>query len=144
MASRREQILQQLLVVFTAARPNSDVKRNQDKPETIPPGGMVVIRDGDPGKPDVDLSPLAYIFDHRIPIEVGAFESGSMTREEVLDEILGDLGAAIAADRTLGGLCDFVQVEAATTDDIEVYGALSGRWADTAVIATYRTTDPLN
>jgi hypothetical protein len=49
----------------------------------------------------------------------------------------------VAADRTLGGLCEFLDTEAPVSDDLETAGALSGRWADTAIIAAYPTTNPL-
>jgi hypothetical protein len=104
----------------------------------------VIIRDGDPGEPEVILSPLVCIYTHRIPIEVAAYENSSKTREQVLDEILGAIGAAVIADRTLGGLCDFIKTEAPSTDDVEVAGARAGRWADAAIIAVYGTSDPLN
>jgi hypothetical protein len=41
------------------------VKRNLAKAERLPPGGLAVIRDGDPGEPEVSLSPLSYLYSHR-------------------------------------------------------------------------------
>lgn len=120
------------------------MKRNLAKAERIPPGGMVIIRDGDPGEPEVLLSPLLYVYTHRIPIEVAAYETSSQPREQVLDEMLGAIGIAVAGDRTLGGLCDFIEAEAPATDDVETAGARAGRWADAAIVAVYGTTDPLN
>jgi hypothetical protein len=144
MTSKREQVLDAVRALVAAALPNADAKRNLAKAERIPPGGLVIVRDGEPGEPEVMLSPLTYIYTHRIPIEVAAYETASKPREEVLDEMLGAIGAAVAADRTLGGLCDFVEAEAPATDDVETAGARAGRWADAAIIAVYGTTDPLN
>lgn len=144
MTSRREQVLDGIKVLIATALPNADVKRNLAKPERIPPGGLVIVRDGDPGEPEVMLSPLLYVYTHRVPIEIAAYESSSATREQVLDEILGAIGTAVAGDRTLGGLCDFIEAEAPATDDIDTAGARLGRWADAAIVAVYGTTDPLN
>jgi hypothetical protein len=144
VASRREQVLDGIKALIATALPNADVKRNLAKPERIPPGGLVIIRDGDPGEPDVMLSPLLYVYTHRVPVELAAYESSSQTREQVLDAMLGAIGAAVAGNRTLGGLCDFIETEAPATDDIETAGARPGRWADAAIIAVYGTTDPLN
>lgn len=144
MTSKREQVFDAVKALVAAALPNADVKRNLAKAERIPPGGLVIVRDGDPGEPEVMLSPLTYIYTHRIPIEVAAYETASKPREQVLDEMLGAIGAAVAADRTLGGLCDFIEPEAPATDDVETAGARAGRWADAAIIAVYGTTDPLN
>jgi len=143
MASHREEVLDAIKALIAGSLPNAEVKRNLDKPERIPPGGLVIIRDGDPGEPEVLLSPLTYVYEHRIPIELAAFASASLTREQVLDQMLVAIGAAVEADRTLGGLCDFIETEAPTSDDLETAGAISGRWADAAIIASYATANPL-
>ncbi len=144
MTSRREQVLDAIKALVAAALPDADVKRNLAKPERIGPGGLAIIRDGDPGEAEIILSPLTYVYTHRVPIEIAAYETSSQTREQVLDAMLGAVGAAVVADRTLGGLCDFIEAEAPSTDDVETAGARVGRWADAAIVAVYGTTDPLN
>lgn len=143
MASKREQVIGAIKSLIASALPNAEVKRNLDKPERIPPGGLVIIRDGDPGEPDVLLSPLTYVYEHRVPIEIAAFASASLTREQAIDQMLAAIGEAVATDRTLGGLCEFLETEAPTSDDLETAGAISGRWADAAIIASYATANPL-
>ncbi len=144
MSSKREQVLDAIKSLLSSALPNADVRRNLAKPERIPPGGLAVIRDGDPGEPEVMLSPLVYVYSHRIPIELAAYETSSQSPEQVLDEMLGAIGVAVSGDRTLGGLCDFIEAQAPSTDDVETAGARSGRWADAAIVAVYGTPDPLN
>lgn len=144
MSSKREQVLDALKALLATALPSADVKRNLAKPERIPPGGLVIVRDGDPGEPEVMLSPLIYVYTHRVPVEIAVHEQGSQPREKVLDTVLGAIGTAVASNRTLGGLCDFVEAEAPATDDIETTGAIAGRWADLAILVVYGTTDPLN
>jgi hypothetical protein len=144
MASKRETVLAAVRSLVAAALPSAEVKRNLAKAERIPPGGLVVIRDGDPGEPEVSLSPLTYLYSHRIPLEIAAYESATLTREQVLDGMLGAIGAAIMANRTLGGLCDWIEAEAPVTEDIEALGALPGRFADLAILVVYATSDPLN
>ena len=143
MPSRREEVLDAIKTLIARALPNAEVKRNLDKPERIPPGGLVIIRDGDPGEPEVLLSPLTYVYEHRVPIELAAFASASLTREQAMDQMLSAIGMAAMADRTLGGLCDFIETEAPTSDDLETAGAMSGRWADAAIIVSYATANPL-
>lgn len=101
MASKRETVLAAVKALVAAALPGAEVKRNLAKAERIPPGGLVVIRDGDPGDPEVSLSPLTYLYSHRIPLEIAAYESATLTREQVLDAMLGATGAAVIANRTL-------------------------------------------
>jgi hypothetical protein len=144
MTSRREQVLDAIKALVASALPNAEVKRNLAKPERILPGGLAIIRDGDPGEPEVILSPLIYVYTHRIPIELAAYETSGETREQVLDGMLGAVGAAMIANRTLGGFCDFIEAEAPATEDVETTGARAGRWANVAIVAVYGTTDPLN
>ena len=144
MASKRETVLAAVKSLVAAALPGAEVTRNLAKAERSPPGGLVVIRDGDPGEPEVSLSPLTYLYSHRIPLEIATFESATLTREQVVDAMLGAIGAAVMANRTLGGLCDWIEAEAPVTDDIEALGALPGRFADLVIVAVYATTDPLN
>ncbi len=136
-------MLEAIKALVASTLPSAEVKRNLDKPERIPPGGLVIVRDGDAGEPEILLSPLTYIYEHRVPIEIAAFASASLTREQALDQMLAALGEAVAADRTLGGLCEFLDTEAPTSDDLETAGAISGRWADAAIIASYATANPL-
>lgn len=143
MASRREQVLDAIKALVVTALPSADVARNRDKPQSIAPGGTVIVRDGDPGDPDVTLSPLTYLYDHAIPLEIGAYASEVKTASQVLDDMLGPIGAAVAADRTLGGLCDWLDVAAPVTDSLEAFGVEPGRWADVDIVATYGTTNPL-
>lgn len=144
MTSRREQVLGALHALVASALLSAEVKRNLAKPERVPPGGLVIVRDGDPGEPELTLSPLIYIYTHRIPIEVAAYETSSEIREHVLDDMLAAIGGAVASNRTLGGLCDFIEAEAPATEDIETAGARAVRWADAVIVAIYGTSDPLN
>ena len=144
MTSRREQVLGAIHDLVVSALPGAEVRRNLAKPERVPSGGLGILRDGDPGEPEVTLSPLTYIFTHRIPIEVAAYETANEAREHALDNMLTAIGTAVASNRTLGGLCDFVEAEAPATEDIEAAGARAVRWADAVIVATYGTSDPLN
>lgn len=143
-ASKREQVVTAVKALIAAALPMAEVTRNPAKAERIAPGGSVIVRDGDPGEPEVDLSPLTYNYTHRIPLEIAAYESASKSREEVLDDLLTRIGAAVAANRTLGGLCQFLEAEAPNSDDLDAAGALAGRWAEAVIVASYAASSPLN
>lgn len=114
-------------------------------PAIIPATGMVVVRSGDPGEPvEITLSPATYWYDHAIPLEVSAFASGPLTSEQALDVMLVAIGKAVAADRTLAGLCNWIDVSSAGTEDI--YDERSGRpprGAPIMIMASYSTTNPL-
>jgi len=111
-------------------------------PATIPATGMVIVRTGDPGEPEYTLSPITYYYDHRIPIEVSTEPSAGISSEEALDAMLMAIGHGIDADRTLGGLCDWLDASSPGTEDIDG-GGQPARGADFMLIASYSTSNPL-
>lgn len=54
MPTPRETILQALLAALQTV-PNATVLRGAILPERIPTGGLLILRDGDPGTPEVTL-----------------------------------------------------------------------------------------
>ena len=137
--TQRETILTALAVLLRTI-PNVPVLRGEVLPERIPPAGLMILRDGEPGEPEVTLSPLTYHYRHRAEIE--AVVQGA-DRDATFDALCASIGAVIAADRTLGGLCDWVEAEAPQPVDLPVEGAASLKAAVIPVILHYSTTDPL-
>ena len=111
-------------------------------PERVPAQGLLILRDGEPGEPDVTLSPLRYHYQHRAEIE--AVVQGTNDRDAAFDTLCASIGAAVAADRTLGGLCDWVQAEAPQPLDLPVEGAAGLKAAVIPVVLHYSTADPLS
>ena len=109
-------------------------------PERIPTGGLLILRDGDPGEPEVTLSPLRYHYLHRAEIE--AVVQGP-DRDAIFDSLCASIGAVVAFDRTLDGLCDWIEVEAPQPVDLPVEGAACLKAAVIPMILHYFTTDPL-
>ena len=144
MPSTREQVIQAVVALVKAALPKASHYRNEEKQRTIPAGGYVNVDDGDPGEPEVTLNPTTWIYEHAIPVEVAANKSTSATAEARLDTMLQAIGTAVAANRTLGGLCDYLMVQAAQTEGLTAEGAPVSRYALVTVVAVYGTTDPLN
>lgn len=90
------------------------------------------------------LNPTTWIYEHEMPVEVAANATKTVKAEARLDAMLQAIGTAVAADRTLGGLCDYLQVGAASTEPLTAEGAPVSRLAVVAIVAVYGTTDPLN
>ena len=65
----RETILTALADLLRTV-PHVPVLRGEVLPERIPPAGLLILRDGDPGDPAVTLSPLTYHYQHRSDLEV--------------------------------------------------------------------------
>jgi hypothetical protein len=139
MPSKREAILAALhtqLQTLTAP-----VLRGDVLPERIPATGLIILRDGKPGEPEVTLSPLTYFYEHRAELEV-VIQAGT-GRDVLFDALTADIGAALAADRTLGGLCDWVDAEAPEPVDLPIEGAAALKAAVITIVLHYATPDPL-
>ncbi|MES2753783.1 MAG: acyl-CoA transferase [Pseudomonadota bacterium] len=143
MASARETILLNLYAALILQFRGTlvDLRRNEVLPTKIAPAGLVIFRDGDPGEPEHSFSPLRYHYEHRAQIEV--FVQAGSGREALFDSLCQSIGAAVVADRTLAGLCDWVEAEAPEPDDTPVEGAPAYRAAIIGVRLHYAVSDPL-
>ncbi|WP_135451197.1 acyl-CoA transferase [Tabrizicola caldifontis] len=115
--------------------------RDEVLPERIPTAGLLILRDGQPGEPEVTLSPLRYHYQHRAELEV-VVQAGT-DRATAFDDLIAAIGTALGADRTLGGLCDWVEPEAPASVDLPLEGAAALKAAVITVILHYSTTGPL-
>ena len=138
MPSPRETILTALHARLSALP--ATALRGEVLPERVPTAGLLILRDGEPGEPDVTLSPLAYHYQHRAEIE--AVVQGA-DRDVAFDTLCASVGGAIATNRTLGGLCDWVEAEAPRPVDLPVEGAASLKAAVIPVVLHYTTADQL-
>ena len=140
MPTTRETVLAALHArLQTIAAPSL---RGDVLPERIPATGLIILRDGNPGEPEVTLSPLSYFYQHRAELEV-VIQAGS-GRDALFDALTADIGAALAADRTLGGLCDWVEAEAPEPVDLPIEGAAALKAAVIIIVLHYSTADPLS
>ena len=138
MLSRREAILAALYTLLRTLP--TTALRGEVLPERVPAAGLLILRDGEPGEPEVTLSPLRYHYQHRAEIE--AVVQGA-NRDAAFDTLCASIGTALAADRTLGGLCDWVEAEAPQPVDLPVDGAASLKAAVIPIILHYSTADTL-
>jgi hypothetical protein len=105
------------------------VLRNETVPQRLPPGGLVVVRDGDTVEETAIMSPLSWAVEHRAEVEVTVPGATPATRAILLDAILVDLAAAITTDRTLSGAVEWAQPGAAEFEDVDFEGAAAARAA---------------
>jgi len=115
--------------------------RDEVLQERIPAAGLIILRDGEPGEPEVTLSPLRYHYQHRAELEV-VVQAGT-GRASAFDDLISAIGAALEADLTLGGLCDWVEPEAPASVDLPIEGAAALKAAVITVVLHYTTTGPL-
>ncbi len=119
------------------------VLRDEVLPAHIPAGGVLILRDGNPGEPDVTMSPLTYDYRHRAEIEVIVQGKTPALRNDAFDALAASIGVAVEADRTFGGICDWAEARAPAPVDLPLEGAEALKAAIIEVELAYATTSPL-
>jgi hypothetical protein len=142
MPSTREQVLSALFGQLQAI-PGAVVKRNQALPASVPAGGLVILRDGDPGEPDVTLNPRTEFYSHRAEIEAFVTQPVGGGGEGALDALLSTVGVALVADRSLSGLAENLYLSAPETSALAIEGAAPILSARITVTVEYLVSDPL-
>lgn len=141
--TKQMQVLLAVKALVAAALPGVTIvgfDKDADKPTKIGPGGCAIGHPGEPGEPEVDLSPLTYNYSHRIMLElVGPNGTGGAD----LDAMLQTLATAVAADPYLGGLCHYFGVEAPDFNDRSTESLASTNWATVPLVAEYSTNNAL-
>ena len=140
--SRREAVLSTLDATLGAALP-AKVRRNEVLPEKVPAAGLVILRDGDPGEPDVTLNPRTEFYAHRAEIEVYVPHDPTGGDEAALDALLGLIGMALRIDPSLGGLAENLTPSAPETGALAIEGAAPVLTARLVVTVEYLVSDPL-
>ncbi|MBK8909226.1 MAG: hypothetical protein IPM60_15500 [Rhodospirillales bacterium] len=142
-ASKAERILRALkarLETIDAVR----VERNTALPERIPAGGLIVLRDGDPGEPDVALGGFAgAYYSHTVDVEVYVAEGDDAARDTAFDALLQALDDALIADPTLGGLAFGMEYGRPAVDVEPVEGAAAIKSATLPIVVEYETATRL-
>jgi hypothetical protein len=142
MTSARDAALLALHQRLQAA-PDATVLRNEVLPEKIAAGGLVILRDGDPGEPEVTLNPLIYLWQHRAELEVVVEAATPAERDAALDALLVAIGEALASDPTLGGAVDWSEAGAPRTEDLAIEGAAALKGAVVPVTLVYTSATAL-
>ena len=114
--------------------------RGEVLPERIPAAGLIILRDGDPGDPEVTMSPLRYHYEHKAELEVVVQVAN---RDLAFDMLVVSIGGVIEADRALGGLCEWMEAEAPRPVDLPIEGAASLKAGVVTVVLHYTTASPL-
>jgi hypothetical protein len=143
-ASKAEQILDALNALLETL-PDAVVERNSALPEKIPGGGLVILRDGDPGEPEQALGGFgSTYYQHAVEIEVYLEEGDAAARDAAFDSLLQQIGVALEADPTLGGLA-FGLTYGRPEPEIEaVAGAPAIKSVTLTVTIDYESDTPLS
>jgi hypothetical protein len=117
------------------------VLRNETIPQRVPAAGLVVLHDGETIDETALLSPLAWEVEQRVDIDVTAPGATAAMRAALLDVLLVDIAATIAADRTLGGAVEWAAPGSPSFDDVDFEGAASVRAASIPVTLRFTAAE---
>lgn len=142
--SKSEAALDALKDAVQAGAPSgAAVERNTVLADTIPDAGMIVVRDGDPGQPEVTLSPVNYHYQHRAEIDILVQGASGAQRDTRADTLRQAVSSAVTSDRTLGGTVDWAEP---LPSPPQIFGPDGGdplKAATLTVVLNYATQDPL-
>ena len=144
MTSKREQALAGLFLCLKDNVTGLSVLRNEPLPTKVPADGLVILRDGDPGEPEVTLSPTRYHYQHRAEIEALVQHGDPAQRDTALDTLLETVAQALDGQTSLGGLVDYLHIETPDFLSETVEGAPTIKAAVVPIILEYSTSNPLN
>lgn len=142
MPSTREQVLSTLharLQVGLAA----PVRRNEALPERVPAEGLVILRDGEPGEPDVTLNPRTELYRHQVEIEPFLTCPADGSGEAMLDALIKSIGPALATDPSLGGLAEDLVLGAPAVGVLAIEGAVPILTARLVITVECLVRDPI-
>jgi len=117
-----------------------EVQRNTAIPTSPLSQGLVVIRDGESGEPEITMSPIEYHYEHQIQLE--AFAVG-IDLDLALDTLLGRIANLVEADKTLGGAVESLYLTAPNFD-LTVDSSIRCKAAGINVVVFFSTFSPLN
>lgn len=126
-----------------AARPSPKpaVLRNEPYPQSLPAGGLVVVRDGETVLSEAVMSPLRFHMEHAAEVEVVVAGATAAARAATIDALLVALAAGVSANRTLGGAVEYAEIGTADLEDIEFEGAAALRAARFSVTLQFSAAE---
>jgi hypothetical protein len=142
-ATKAEQVLDALKALLGTV-PNAFVERNSVLPEKVPAGGLIIVRDGDPGESEQALGGFgSTYYQHAVEIEVYVEEGDAAARDAAFDALLQQVGVALETDPTLGSLVFGLTYGRPEPAMEAVAGAPAIKSATLTVTIDYETDAPL-
>jgi hypothetical protein len=131
-------VMEAVTALVRDATPGGDVRFNPPKAFRLSPYGSVAVFPGEAEEmPDSPLS--STLLQHSLPLFVGGAETPEATTAEAARAVTAAIEAAVSANRTLGGLVDWLRVspEFSGLTSVEALGAEAADWASLNLIAEY-------
>lgn len=143
MPSQREAAISALHAHLSAALIPISVRRNEVLSTAIPNEGLLILRDGDAGEPEILLSPLRYLYQHRVEMEVWVQQAQSTERDQQFDQLLQKLGVALDSAGTLNDAVDLLHTGSPEFSTESIEGGATVKVATIPVYLEFNTRHPL-
>ncbi|NRP15004.1 acyl-CoA transferase [Marinobacterium sp. xm-a-152] len=141
--TRREQAISALHSLLAEKLMPILVKRNEVLSTAIPNEGLLILRDGDAGEPEVLLSPLRYLYQHRIELEVWVQQAQSSERDQQFDQLLQRLGVALDSAGNLNDAVDLLHTGSPEFSTESFEGGATVKVATIPIFLEFNTRHPL-
>lgn len=143
MQSQAEKILDKLKALIDAAS-TAKIERNSAVPEKIPPNGLIIIRDGNPGDPEYVLGGFSNVYySHNIEIEIYIQDGAPAQRDRKFDELMQTVGTVLENNPTLDGLVAGLTYARPDTHTQPIDGGPAIKAGVIMLMAEYETPTPL-
>lgn len=117
-----------------------EVELNGILPEDITAGGYVNVCDGDPGEPDEVLGGFTpCYYQHNVEVDIIVCAGKSDVRERKYARLKAAVGAALAADETLGGKVIAMDYGEPSPNNERIMGAEDMKAATLNIVVDYVT-----
>jgi hypothetical protein len=144
VSSKAEQVLDALKTLLETI-PDAVVERNSVLPEKVPAAGLIILRDGDPGEPEQALGGFgSTYYQHAVEVEVYVEEGDAAARDAAFDALLQQIGVALDADPTFGGLAFGLTYSRPEPSIEAIAGAPAIKSATLTVTVDYEADAPLS
>ena len=141
--TRREQAISALHSLLAEKLGTVLVRRNEVLSTAIPSEGLIILRDGDAGEPEILLSPLRYLYQHRVELEVWVQQARSTERDQQFDQLLQRLGVALDSAGTLNDTVDLLHTGSPEFSTESIEGGATVKVATIPIFLEFNTRHPL-
>lgn len=141
--TRREQAISALHSLLAEKLGKLVVRRNEVISTTIPSEGLLILRDGDAGEPEILLSPLRYLYQHRVELEVWVQQAQSTERDQQFDQLLQRLGVALDSAGTLNDTVDLLHTGSPEFSTESIESGATVKVATIPIFLEFNTRHPL-
>lgn len=131
------------LAAGLAAIDGPEFERNQAVKTRVPSGGRLVLWDGT-GEVDeyVIGAPKPYLWNWRAKLQVTVEHAHTAQRDLLFSNLCEAIGDALKGDRTLGGLCDWVDASPPDITETAIEGAPAFKGGEIDIIITFASDNP--